>query len=101
GEAGPPISDVCWDHEPGPRDVPPLGIGGIGNPVVLCWNGKCPMDNADNGQWTMPNPHGRFMERLDLRFRTCIGTRNQREDALDQFSPLTPALSPLRGEGDM
>ena len=26
---------------------------------------------------------------------------NQRKDALDQFSPLTPALSPLRGEGDM
>jgi len=41
------------DLEPGPRDVPPLSIGhwalgalGIGHPVVLSWNGKCPMDNG-------------------------------------------------------
>jgi hypothetical protein len=37
------------------------------------------------------------MERLDLRIRTRVGTMNR----AGPFSPLTPALSPLRGEGDM
>src|SRR4030095_15222825 len=44
--------------------------------------------------------NSRFMERMHLRFRMWVATMNQRERA-GTFSPLTPALSPLRGEGDV
>src|SRR4030095_10632486 len=79
----PPISGVCWDREPGNVE---LRIANV--EVAPIRHSKFDIVDVRNLD--------RFMGSLHR-----VGTMNQREDALDQFPPLTSALPPLRGEGVM